>query len=150
MKPAGEAGLPLWKTSPGGWVPGAAHPRTWSPLQVPGSRRRLVRALPHGFFCVAPLSYHALRVGVTVPVAGPAPRGVSLQRGCPLCCGFSRGPRPVFDLLRSNVASCAPSKRQPALNSAGTGSKEEGKPGEAKRSSVGFSYNLCRFFILQF
>lgn len=53
MKPAGEAGLPFWKAPPRGSVPRAAHPRTQSPLRVPSSRRRLVRALPHGFSSVA-------------------------------------------------------------------------------------------------
>lgn len=96
-----------------------------------------------------PLSCHTLHGGFAVPVAGPAPHGTSLGRGCPLCCGCFKGLGPICDLLHSNVARDTLNKTQPALNSAGTGSKEKGEPGERKRVSMWFSNNLSHF-ILQF
>lgn len=66
------------------------------------------------------------------------PRAAHPLREGVLCCGCFKGPRPVFDLLRSNMASNALSKTQPALNPAGTGSKEEGETAEGKIFSIGF------------
>lgn len=91
-----------------------------------------------------PPSCHAFHAASALPAAGQALCGVSLGTGRPLCCGCFKGPRPIFDLLRSNVAQHAQSKTQPALNSAS--SKEEGKPGEGRRSSVGFSSSLSHFY----
>lgn len=74
--------------------------------------------------CLSPVT-HCMLALLSRWLGRPAPCGVSLERGCPFCCGCFKAPRPVFDLLSSNVASSALSKTQPALNSAGTGSKEE-------------------------
>lgn len=72
--------------------------------------------------CLSP-ACHTFQAGFALLVAGPAPCDTSLRRGCPLCCGCFKGPRPVLD---SGVASWALSQAQPAQAARSMGSQERG------------------------
>lgn len=127
-------------------MPRAAHPRTQSLLRVPSSRRRLVGALPQGFSSVpASLLPHVARWLCSAVGWASTVRHVPGERDV-LCCGCSKGPRLVFGLLRSNVASHALSKTQPALNSAGTGARRR----ESQERGRELRWGFLTFFILQF
>lgn len=99
-------------------------------------------------FCLSPATCRTL--ALLSRWLGPVPCNTSPGRGCPLCCGCFKGPRPVFSLGHSSVASCAPGKAQPALNSARTRSKPEGEQGEGKRFSVFYFFWFCFLTICPF
>lgn len=139
LKPAEEAGSPFWKASPRGSVPRAACPRTQSLLRVPSSRRRLAGALPRGFSSVpASLLPHVARWLCSAVGRASTVRRVPGERDV-LCCGCFKGPRLVFGFASLQRGKPRSEQDTACLELSWRRSEEEGKPGEGKRASMGFS-----------